>query len=158
MENHGYEIVRDTKGQGTNQTDADSRAEIMAAQERERQREWQSNNRKTIYQAIGIFVVCPLALWFFFTSSPAELAARAAKEAESKALYDDYEAKRTAKAADEENAKINNSIRYKFILKTAMEASQGSKLTEQQNTELIRRAQEACGLYDPSIPSADGCK
>ena len=103
-------------------------------------------------------MVCPLALWFFFKASPEELAARAAKETESKALYDDYQAKRTAKAADEENAKINNSIRYKFILKTAMEASQGSKLTEQQNTELIRRAQEACGLYDPSIPSADGCK
>lgn len=122
---------------------------------------WQreeSNNRKSIYKAVGIFVVCPLALWFFFKASPEELAARAAKEAESKALYDDYEAKRAAKAADEESAKINNSIRYKFILQTDLEASQGSKLSEQQNTELIRRAQEACGLYDPSIPSADGCK
>ena len=132
---------------------SDSRAEIMATQEREQSNEW-----KTFYKAIGIFVICPLALWFFFKASPEELAARAAKEAESKAFYDDYEAKRTAKAADEESAKINHSIRYKFILQTDLEASQGSKLSEQQNTELIRRAQEACGLYDPSIPSADGCK
>ena len=134
--------------------------ELMASAQRERQREWQreQNNRKTIYKAIGIFVVCLVALWFFFKASPEELAAKAAKEAESKALYDDYEAKRTAKAADEESAKIKNSIRYKFILQTDLEASQGSKLSEQQNTELIRRAQEACGLYDPSIPSTDGCK
>ena len=134
--------------------------ELMESAQRERQREWQreQNNRKTIYKAIGIFVVCLVALWFFFKASPEELAAKAAKEAESKALYDDYEAKRTAKAADEESAKINNSIRYKFILQTDLEASQGSKLSEQQNTELIRRAQEACGLYDPSIPSAAGCK
>lgn len=134
--------------------------ELMESAQRERQREWQreQNNRKTIYKAIGIFVVCLVALWFFFKASPEELAAKAAKEAESKAFYDDYEAKRTAKAADEESAKINNSIRYKFILQTDLEASQGSKLSEQQNTELIRRAQEACGLYDPSIPSADGCK
>ena len=70
------------------------------------------------------------------TLQPEELAERAAKGAEAKALCDDYQAKRNAKAADEENAKINHSIRYKFILKTDMEASQGSKLTEQQNMEL----------------------
>ena len=57
MENHGYEIVRDTKGQGTNQTDADSRAEIMAAQERERQREWQSNIGKLFTKPLG-------SLWY----------------------------------------------------------------------------------------------
>ena len=101
--------------------------ELMESAQRERQREWQreQNNRKTIYKAIGIFVVCLVALWFFFKASPEELAAKAAKEAESKAFYDDYEAKRTAKAADEESAKINNSIRYKFILQTDLEASQG---------------------------------